>query len=120
LPGHARHPDVIVIGAGVIGPTSAICLAESGMQVRILSAAAPQETTSRAGCSPRAAPRRGRRGSSVPASSSTASGLRPARPDVRVEEEPLGSSRLVHSYGHGDTGVALGCARDVLDLVARA
>jgi D-amino-acid oxidase len=49
-------------------------------------------------------------------------GLRPARPDVRVEEEPLGSSRLVHNYGHGGTGVALawGCARDVLDLVARA
>ena len=42
-------------------------------------------------------------------------GLRPARPDVRVEEEPLGASRCVHNYGHGGTGVALawGCARDV-------
>jgi D-amino-acid oxidase len=41
---------------------------------------------------------------------------------VRVDEEPLGSSRLVDNYGHGGTGVALawGCARDVLDLVARA
>ena len=49
-------------------------------------------------------------------------GLRPARPDVRLDEEPLGSSRCMHNYGHGGTGVALawGCARDVLDLVARA
>ena len=47
-------------------------------------------------------------------------GLRPARPDVRVEEEPLGSSRCLHN--HGGTGVALawGCARDVLGRVARA
>ena len=49
-------------------------------------------------------------------------GLRPARPDVRVEEEPLGASRCVHNYGHGGTGVGLawGCARDVLEIVARA
>jgi D-amino-acid oxidase len=49
-------------------------------------------------------------------------GLRPTRPDVRLEEEALGASRLVHNYGHGGTGVALawGCARDVLSIVARA
>ena len=40
--------DALVIGAGVIGLTSAICLAESGMDVRIRAAAPPQETTSRA------------------------------------------------------------------------
>jgi D-amino-acid oxidase len=49
-------------------------------------------------------------------------GLRPARPDVRLQEEPLGPSRCVHNYGHGGTGVALawGCARDVCSIVARA
>ena len=49
-------------------------------------------------------------------------GLRPARPDVRVEEVALGASRCVHNYGHGGTGVALawGCARDVCSIVARA
>jgi D-amino-acid oxidase len=40
--------DALVIGAGVIGLTSAICLAEGGMDVRIRTAAPPQETTSRA------------------------------------------------------------------------
>jgi D-amino-acid oxidase len=40
--------DALVIGAGVIGLTSAICLAEGGMEVRIRTAAPPQETTSRA------------------------------------------------------------------------
>jgi glycine/D-amino acid oxidase-like deaminating enzyme len=48
LPGHADTPDVIVVGAGVIGLTSAICLAEGGRAVRIRTAAPPQETTSRA------------------------------------------------------------------------
>jgi len=49
-------------------------------------------------------------------------GLRPARPDVRLEEVALGPSRCVHNYGHGGTGVALawGCARDVCSIVARA
>jgi D-amino-acid oxidase len=49
-------------------------------------------------------------------------GLRPGRPDVRLEEGTLGASRVVHNYGHGGTGVALawGCARDVLSIVARA
>jgi D-amino-acid oxidase len=40
--------DALVIGAGVIGLTSAICLAEGAMDVRIVAAAPPQETTSRA------------------------------------------------------------------------
>jgi len=41
-----RELDVLVIGAGVIGLTTAICLAESGMRTGIRTAAGPQETTS--------------------------------------------------------------------------
>lgn len=45
-------------------------------------------------------------------------GLRPDRPSVRVEAEPLGRARCVHNYGHGGNGVTLswGCARDVVNL----
>jgi D-amino-acid oxidase len=38
--------DVLVLGAGVIGLTSAICLAEAGLQVAVQAAEAPAETTS--------------------------------------------------------------------------
>jgi D-amino-acid oxidase len=44
-------------------------------------------------------------------------GLRPARPEVRLEAEPLGDGRVLwHNYGHGGAGVTLswGCAREVL------
>jgi len=46
-------------------------------------------------------------------------GLRPVRPSVRLEEERVGSTRVVHCYGHGGAGVTLswGCAADVADLV---
>jgi D-amino-acid oxidase len=46
-------------------------------------------------------------------------GLRPARPSVRLEEQPLGSARCIHCYGHGGAGVSLswGCAREVADLI---
>lgn len=46
-------------------------------------------------------------------------GLRPHRPSVRVEAEPLGRARCVHNYGHSSNGVTLswGCARDVVGLV---
>ena len=49
----------------------------------------------------------------------TITGLRPDRPSVRVEWEPLGRARCVHNYGHGGNGVTLswGCARDVVRLV---
>jgi D-amino-acid oxidase len=44
-------------------------------------------------------------------------GLRPGRPHIRFDEQaqPNGG-RLIHSYGHGGSGVSLswGCARDVL------
>ena len=50
----------------------------------------------------------------------TITGLRPERPSVRVEAEPLGRARCIHNYGHGGNGVTLswGCARDVLRLVS--
>lgn len=40
--------DVLVIGAGVIGLTTAICLAEAGITVLVLSAEQPRQTTSAA------------------------------------------------------------------------
>lgn len=52
----------------------------------------------------------------------TSIGVRPYRPEVRLEVEPLGRVHLVHDYGHGGAGVTLswGCARDVAGLAARA
>ena len=49
----------------------------------------------------------------------TITGLRPHRPWVRVEAEPLGRARCIHNYGHSSNGVTLswGCARDVVRLV---
>ena len=50
----------------------------------------------------------------------TITGLRPDRPSVRLEAEPLGRARCIHNYGHGGNGVTLswGCARDVVGLVS--
>jgi D-amino-acid oxidase len=49
-------------------------------------------------------------------------GLRPARPSVRLEAEPLGGGAVVHCYGHGGAGVTLawGCAEEVGRLVTAA
>ena len=46
-------------------------------------------------------------------------GLRPARPEVRLEEERRGTARVVHCYGHGGAGVTLswGCAEEAAALV---
>lgn len=41
-----RNPDVLVIGAGVIGLTTAICLAEAGAAVAVHAAELPVRTTS--------------------------------------------------------------------------
>ncbi|MGZ4563634.1 MAG: FAD-dependent oxidoreductase, partial [Mycobacterium sp.] len=38
--------QIVVIGAGVSGLTSAVCLAEAGWPVRVWTAALPQQTTS--------------------------------------------------------------------------
>jgi D-amino-acid oxidase len=46
LPVTRRESDVIVIGAGVNGLTTAICLAEASVPVRICTADPPQQTTS--------------------------------------------------------------------------
>jgi D-amino-acid oxidase len=50
----------------------------------------------------------------------TITGLRPDRPSVRVESEPVGRARCIHNYGHSSNGVTLswGCARDVVRLVS--
>ncbi|MEQ4301742.1 FAD-dependent oxidoreductase [Plantactinospora sp. B6F1] len=42
----SRRPDVLVIGAGVIGLSTAVRLAEAGLSVQILAARPPRETTS--------------------------------------------------------------------------
>jgi len=49
----------------------------------------------------------------------TITGLRPDRPAVRVEAEPLGRSRCIHNYGHSSNGVTLswGCAHEVVGLI---
>ena len=41
-----RWPDVIVVGAGVIGLTTGVCLAEQGLRVLVRTLCAPTSTTS--------------------------------------------------------------------------
>ena len=41
-----KHPDALVVGAGVVGLTTAIALAEGGLATRILAADPPEQTTS--------------------------------------------------------------------------
>lgn len=45
-------------------------------------------------------------------------GLRPYRPDVRVEHEA--GTNIIHNYGHGGSGftLAFGCANEVLQLAS--
>ena len=49
-------------------------------------------------------------------------GLRPGRPEVRLEREDSGTLPVVHNYGHGGSGVTLswGCAEQAARLVAEA
>ena len=46
-------------------------------------------------------------------------GLRPSRPEVRLEQERIGSATVVHNYGHGGVGVTLswGCATEATRLL---
>lgn len=46
-------------------------------------------------------------------------GLRPARPEVRVERDEVDGTPVIHDYGHGGAGVTLswGCADEVVRLV---
>jgi D-amino-acid oxidase len=46
-------------------------------------------------------------------------GLRPCRPEVRLESEPLDGGVLWHNYGHGGAGVSLswGCAAEIATAV---
>jgi D-amino-acid oxidase len=46
-------------------------------------------------------------------------GLRPVRDEVRVGAEQIGSTRLVHNYGHGGAGFTLswGCAEESISLL---
>jgi D-amino-acid oxidase len=47
-------------------------------------------------------------------------GLRPVRPEVRLESEPFGGGVLWHNYGHGGAGISLswGCAAEIAEAVA--
>jgi D-amino-acid oxidase len=46
-------------------------------------------------------------------------GLRPTRPEVRLESEPFGGGVLWHNYGHGGAGISLswGCAAEIAAAV---
>ncbi|GAA5195293.1 FAD-dependent oxidoreductase [Rugosimonospora acidiphila] len=45
-------------------------------------------------------------------------GIRPSRPEVRVEHVSFGRRHVIHNYGHGGAGVSLswGCAHEVRDI----
>jgi len=52
-----------------------------------------------------------------------AAGLRPGRPEVRLETETLATGQtVVHNYGHGGSGFTLawGCADDATEMVGAA
>jgi D-amino-acid oxidase len=46
-------------------------------------------------------------------------GIRPQRPQIRLEHIDLGGRHLVHNYGHSGAGVSMswGCADDVAEMV---
>ncbi|QIN82512.1 FAD-dependent oxidoreductase [Rubrobacter tropicus] len=49
-------------------------------------------------------------------------GLRPGRPEVRLEREDGSGVPIIHNYGHGGSGVTLswGCAEEAVRLAAEA
>jgi D-amino-acid oxidase len=46
-------------------------------------------------------------------------GLRPGRKRIRLDEETVNGSRVIHNYGHGGVGVSMswGCARDIRQMI---
>jgi len=46
-------------------------------------------------------------------------GIRPQRPEIRLEHQQVGGRHVVHNYGHSGAGVSLswGCADSVLEIV---
>lgn len=46
-------------------------------------------------------------------------GLRPTRPQIRVEKQHINGTTVIHNYGHGGAGVTLswGCAAEVAKLI---
>jgi D-amino-acid oxidase len=46
-------------------------------------------------------------------------GLRPLRPEVRLESEAFGDGVLWHNYGHGGAGISMawGCAAEITRAV---
>lgn len=49
-------------------------------------------------------------------------GLRPTRPEVRLEAEQVNGTVVIHNYGHGGAGVTLswGCAEQVQQFLGRS
>lgn len=48
-------------------------------------------------------------------------GLRPDRPSIRLDEEAVSGTRMIHCYGHGGVGVSMswGCANDITTMVTK-
>ncbi len=83
-----RRPDVIVVGAGVIGLSMGVCLAEEGLQVQLRTRAAPSATTS------------------AVASAMIGPSFAPADDSVGIRER-VGIEEFTALADVGDTGVAL-------------
>jgi len=83
-----RRPDVIVLGAGVMGLTTAVCLAEQGLRVQIRTREAPSATTS------------------AVASAMIGPSFAPADDPVGIRER-VGIEQFTALAGVEDTGVAL-------------
>ncbi len=83
-----RRPDVIVVGAGVIGLSMGVCLAEEGLQVQLRTRAAPSATTS------------------AVASAMIGPSFAPADDSVGIRER-VGIEEFTELADVGDTGVAL-------------
>lgn len=106
----------MVVGAGIAGLSCAVRLRERGWSVRVLADAPVEASTSHLAAAVWFPTRAGPRDKVL----EHLAGLRPARPEVRLEAEPATATRprVIHDYGHGGSGITLswGCADDVADL----